>query len=249
MFFDSHFHPQLIPANQHAELFAKAKAAGVNQYLSVSLDIDDAAILHDLAQEVPGLYYSVGLHPCDVNLANCDKIKQCNLMHAVALGETGLDYYRGEVDEQQKALQKRSFCNHLDRARITGLPVIVHTREAEADTLEILRAYQGLAYGIIHCFTGSLAMARAAVELGWYISFSGIITMKSGKHLIEVAKQIPKEHMLIETDSPYLTPAPYYDRRTNMPAYVVEVAKVLHAACGITPETLTANTHRCLQII
>jgi TatD DNase family protein len=247
MLFDSHFHPQLIPTDQHDDLFAKAKSVGVIQYLGVSLNIDDAVGLDLISQNMPGMHYSIGLHPCEVNADNCDKIQECNLMHAVALGETGLDYYKGKVSDNQKELQKRSFRNHLDRSVSTGLPVIVHTREAEEDTLAILREYEGIAYGILHCFTGSTAMALAAVDLGWYISFSGIITMKRGEHLHQTVLSIPQDRILIETDSPYLTPTKY-SGKPNMPAYILETAAMLYTLCKITPEILTANTLRCLKI-
>jgi TatD DNase family protein len=156
----------------------------------------------------------------------------------VAIGETGLDYH---YEPESADLQKQSFRLHLEAARITDKPVIVHTREARADTLVLLREAQLASAGVLHCFTEDWAMAKAALDLGFYISLSGIVTFRNAEALREVARQVPADRLLVETDSPYLAPIPYRGK-PNLPEYVREVAEFLASVRGVELEKLAEQT-------
>ena len=166
-------------------------------------------------------------------------VRMPNEKEVVAIGETGLDYYH---TQDTIAVQKQSFIDHIHIALEVDKPLIVHTRNAREDTIALLREHgDGKVRGVLHCFTEDLAMAEAAIELGFYISFSGIVTFKSAKELQEVAKIIPLERMLIETDSPWLAPVPYRGK-TNQPAYVVEVAEFIAEIRGTTVAEIAKQT-------
>ena len=156
----------------------------------------------------------------------------------VAIGETGLDYH---YEPESAALQQASFRLHLEAARITGKPVIVHTREARADTLALLREAALPQAGVLHCFTEDWEMARAALDIGFYISLSGIVTFRNAEALREVARQVPADRLLVETDSPYLAPVPHRGK-PNLPQYVREVAEYLAVLRGVSYETLAEQT-------
>jgi len=158
--------------------------------------------------------------------------------HAVAIGETGLDYH---YEPEAAELQQQSFRLHLEAARLTGKPVIVHTREARADTLALLREASLPQAGVLHCFTEDWEMARAALDLGFYISLSGIVTFRNADALREVARQVPADRLLVETDSPYLAPIPHRGK-ANLPQYVREVAEFLAQLRGVSFEQLAEQT-------
>lgn len=156
----------------------------------------------------------------------------------MAIGETGLDYH---YEPEAAALQQASFALHLQAAKITGKPVIVHTREARADTLTLLREAALPQAGVLHCFTEDWEMARAALDLGFYISLSGIVTFRNAEALRDVARQIPSDRLLVETDAPYLAPVPHRGK-PNLPQYVREVAEYLAVLRGVSYETLVEQT-------
>jgi TatD DNase family protein len=232
MFIDSHCHinfPEL--AARMPEILANMAENRVSHALCVSVNLPEFPSVLALAEQYDHIYASVGVHPDYedtpeptveqlVELAQHPKI--------VAIGETGLDYYRLEGDLEW---QRERFRTHIRASRITRKPLIIHTRSASADTIRILQEEgagleQGGVAGVMHCFTESLDVARAAIELGFYISFSGIVTFKSAKELQAVAKALPLDRILIETDSPYLAPVPYRGKM-NEPGYVPHVAEYL----------------------
>jgi len=230
MFIDSHCHinfPEL--AARMPEVLAKMAENQVTHALCVSVDLPDFPQVLALAEQYPHIFASVGVHPDYedtpeptvqqlVDLADHPKI--------VAIGETGLDYYRlkGDLD-----WQRERFRVHIRAAQQTGKPLVIHTRDASADTLAILKE-EGedgtgrAAGGVFHCFTETAEVARAALDLGFYISFSGILTFKKAQDIRDVAAFVPLDRMLIETDSPYLAPVPYRGK-TNNPSYVPFVAR------------------------
>jgi TatD DNase family protein len=247
MYIDSHCHidfPEL--AARLPEILAKMAENQVSHALCVSVDLPDFPKVLALAEQYPQIYASVGVHPdyeetpepsvdMLVELANHPKV--------VAIGETGLDYYRLQGDLEW---QRERFRVHIRASRATGKPLIIHTRAAAEDTIRIMReegagADTGGAGGVMHCFTESLEMAEAAMAMGFYISFSGIVTFKSAKELQAVARAVPLERMLIETDSPYLAPVPFRGRM-NEPGFVRHVAEFLSDLKGISLEQVGQQT-------
>lgn len=226
MFVDSHCHidfPGL--AERNAELLRNMAGADVGHALCVSVNLEDFPRVLALAEADPRLFASVGIHPDNTDCREAT-IEELLALAAhprvVAIGETGLDYYRLTGDLEW---QRQRFRHHIRAARQCGKPLIIHTRAAAEDTLRVMAEEDaGQAGGVMHCFTESLDVARRALDLGFYISFSGIVTFKSAKEIKEVAKTIPLDRLLIETDSPYLAPVPYRGK-TNEPAYVRHVAE------------------------
>ncbi|GGZ05048.1 TatD family hydrolase [Pseudoduganella plicata] len=247
MFIDSHCHidfPEL--AARMPELRAKMEENRVTHALCVSVDLPDFPRVLALAEEYPNIFASVGVHPDYedtpeptvgqlVELSSHPKI--------VAIGETGLDYYRLTGDLEW---QRERFRTHIRASREARKPLIIHTRSASEDTIRIMReegagTADGGVAGVMHCFTESLEVAQASMALGFYISFSGIVTFKSAKELQAVALAVPLERMLIETDSPYLAPVPYRGRM-NEPGYVAHVAEFIANLKGISVEEVAART-------
>ena len=232
MYVDSHCHlsfPEL--AGRIEDIRAEMAAAGVDRALCICTTLEEFDAVHALAARFSNFWCSAGVHPDNEDvrepsvadlraLAQRDKV--------VAIGETGLDYYRlNGRSIADMAWQRERFRVHIAAARETGLPLVIHTRSASEDTLAILREQGGeTAGGVFHCFTETMAVARAALDLGFYISFSGILTFKSAVELQEVARYVPLDRCLIETDSPYLAPVPFRGK-TNTPALVPHVAKQL----------------------
>jgi TatD DNase family protein len=232
MYIDSHCHinfPEL--AARMPEILAKMAENKVTHALCVSVNLPEFPSVLALAEQYPHIYASVGVHP-DYEDTPEPSVEQLVALadhpKIVAIGETGLDYYRLEGDLEW---QRARFRTHIRASRATGKPLIIHTRAASADTIRILQeegagVAQGGVAGVMHCFTETLEVAQAAIEMGFYISFSGIVTFKSAKDLQAVAKALPLERILIETDSPYLAPVPYRGR-VNEPGYVPHVAEFL----------------------
>lgn len=225
---DSHCHLDRIDLSPYggsleAALDA-ARAEGVERFLCIGIDRANAPVVVDIAHRNPGVYASVGIHPCDLGDAVESVDLLCQLADdplVVAIGETGLDYHYSRERAQE---QQESFHNHLRASARTGKPTVVHTREAREDTLALIREAADVEVGgVLHCFTESWAMARAALDLGFCISFSGIITFRNAAELREVVRQTPMERLLIETDSPYLAPVPHRGKR-NEPRFVSAVA-------------------------
>lgn len=227
MFVDSHCHlDKLNYDDLHTsveDVIGKAKQANVTELLSVGVTLDSFPSMMDMIAPYENVYASCGVHPLDVESAfSLDMLSQyASHEKVVAIGETGLDYH---YKPETAALQKERFEQHVDLAVELDKPLIIHTRNARADTLEILRSGGAdKCGGVIHCFTEDLAFAEAALDLGFYISISGIVTFRQATELKEVVKALPLDKLLIETDSPYLAPVPHRGKE-NQPAYVVEVA-------------------------
>jgi TatD DNase family protein len=240
MFIDSHCHLDKLDLKDYNQSFdamlMAAKAQQVAKMLCVNIDLANFADMYQLIANYPQIDASMGVHPLHVksvdNVASVEQLITLASTHekVVAIGETGLDYF---YDVESKAVQQQSFIHHLQAANTLQLPVIVHTREARADTIELIAAHSGKSAGVLHCFTESLAMAEQAIELGYKISISGIVTFKNATDLQNVVKQLPLEHLLIETDSPYLAPIPYRGKQ-NQPKYVVEVAQCVAQLKGVS---------------
>lgn len=232
MFVDSHCHlnfPQYADALD--AIRAEMSEAGVDRALCISTTLEEFPQVHALATRYDNFWATVGVHPDNEGVQEPtleDLVSRASLPRVVGIGETGLDYYRlGERSVDEMAWQRDRFRVHIRAARQTGLPLVIHTRMASDDTLAILKEEgQGEVRGVFHCFTESEAVARAALDLGFMISFSGILTFKNASDLRDVARFVPIERCLIETDSPYLAPAPHRGK-TNSPAYVPFVARQL----------------------
>lgn len=247
MYIDSHCHinfPEL--AARLPEIFGKMAENQVSHALCVSVDLPDFPQVLELAETWPNVYASVGVHPDYEETPEPDVAQLVQLSHhpkIVAIGETGLDYYRLQGDLEW---QRERFRTHIRASRATGKPLIIHTRSASEDTIRIMREEgagtdAGGAGGVMHCFTESLQVAEAAMAMGFYISFSGIVTFKSAKELQAVARAVPLERMLIETDSPYLAPVPHRGKM-NEPGLVRHVAEFLAELKGLPLERLAQQT-------
>jgi TatD DNase family protein len=240
---DSHCHLNYL--NDPEARLEAARARGVGAFLCIGVDQAGIGEVLALADAHDDVWASVGQHP-DAAGQPLDWVEPLlERPRVVAVGEMGLDYYR-DPDAAARRAQLAAFEQQLDLAARLGLPAVVHTRFAEADTLARLRA-QPAAAGVLHCFTESWALASAALELGYYVSISGIVTFKNGENVREVARRVPHDRLLVETDSPYLAPVPHRGRR-NEPAYVVDTAAYLAELRGVSPralaESTTANFYR-----
>ena len=245
MFIDSHAHidGHKFDADRE-EVIQRAHSAGVSVILNVGTGDPHSGALEravELGKAQESIYTAIGTHPHDARLyddAAEAKIKNLiNNEHVIAWGEIGLDFH---YDNSPRDVQVEVFKRQLRAARECDLPVVIHTREAESETIEILRnEYDGS--GVFHCFSGSMDLAQRAIEIGFMISFSGIVTFKKADELRAVAKQVPLDRLLIETDCPYLTPIPYRGKR-NEPAYVVEVARCLSMLHEVDIEKLARIT-------
>ena len=243
MLVDSHCHlnfPEL--AAKVDDALALMRENQVTHALCVSVTLEEFPQVRALAERYPHVYGSVGVHPDypDVPVVKEEElIALANHPKIVAIGETGLDYYRIKDDCEW---QRERFRTHIRAARRCGKPLIIHTRSAAADTLRIMREEKaGEAGGVMHCFTESWEVAQGAMDLGFYISFSGIVTFKNAVALREVAKQVPLERMLVETDSPYLAPVPFRGK-TNEPGLVKYVAEEIARLRGVPVAQVSAAT-------
>lgn len=257
MFIDSHCHlsfPELRA--QLPQILQAMDAAQVEAALCICTTMEEFPTVHAIAQAHPQLWASVGVHPDneEVHEPSIDELVAAAASDKVlAIGETGLDYYRlnGRTLEQME-WQRERFRTHIRAARQLAKPLVIHTRSSAADTLKLLVEEGGeQAGGVFHCFTEDLAVAQAAVEMGFYISFSGILTFKNAQSIRDVAAALPLERILIETDSPYLAPVPYRGK-TNSPAYVPHVAACLAELRGLPVDEIaaqtTANTRRLFRM-
>ncbi len=245
MFVDSHCHlDRLDYEKKHrdiADVVQKAMAKQVSHLLSVSVTLEAFPAMLAAVMPFENVFASCGVHPLDLDSTwTTDQLLElAQHPKVVAIGETGLDYY---YSTENKAEQQQAFREHLRISRQLNKPVIVHTRDAKADTLQILREEKvGDAGGVLHCFTEDWEMAKSALDLGMFISISGIVTFRNAEALREVTKQIPMDRLLIETDSPYLAPVPHRGHQ-NEPAYVADVARFIAQLKGISLETLAEQT-------
>jgi TatD DNase family protein len=242
---DSHCHINFDPlASQLPRILQNARDQGVEYLLCVSVNLEDFPQVLALAQGHPHIFASVGVHPDHQDCREPTVEQLVELAQdasIVAIGETGLDYYRLSGD---MTWQQERFRRHIRAARASGKPLIIHTRSASADTLRIMREEQAQDIGgVMHCFTEDWDTARAALDLNFYISFSGIVTFKSAEAIRDVARRVPADRLLIETDSPYLAPVPHRGQ-VNEPAYVRHVASTLAELRGIRLDELAALTTR-----
>jgi TatD DNase family protein len=246
MLVDSHCHLDRVDlAPYHGDfagLLAATRDAGVEAMLCVSIDLESYPAMLALVDDHEQIYVSVGVHPNDRDRHEPTPEELAELARHpknVAIGETGLDYFREEGD---MSWQQQRFRNHIRAARLADKPLIIHTRDAREDTIRILKE-EGADQvgGVLHCFTESWEMAQAGMELGFYVSFSGIVTFKNAEELREVARRVPLERMLIETDSPYLAPVPHRGK-PNEPKYVGKVCELIAELRGLTPDELATIT-------
>ncbi|MDP2004411.1 MAG: TatD family hydrolase [Rubrivivax sp.] len=250
MYIDSHCHlsfPEL--AARIPDIRREMAAALVDRAICICTTLEEFPQVHALATGHDNFWCTVGVHPDNEGVQEPtldDLLQRAALPRVVAIGETGLDYYRlNGRSVADMAWQRERFRIHIRAARATGLPLVIHTRSASEDTLEVLReeteAGQGAVRGVFHCFTETMEVAMAALAMGFHISFSGILTFRNAEALREVARAVPLERCLIETDSPYLAPAPHRGR-TNQPAWVAHVAAQLAALKGLPLETVAQAT-------
>lgn len=256
MFTDSHCHLNFPDFHGRIDsVLADMAQAQVSRAVCICTALEEFAAVHQLALDHDNLWATVGVHPDNEGVQEptlADLLQRAALPRVVAIGETGLDYYRlGERTVADMAWQRDRFRTHIEAARQTDLPLVIHTRSASDDTLAIVRESGGLgggaqdglpvASGVFHCFTESLAVARAALDMGFFISFSGILTFKTAVELREVASFVPLDRLLIETDSPYLAPVPHRGK-TNTPAWVPHVAAMVAQLKGLTVEEVAQVT-------
>lgn len=251
MFTDSHCHLSFPELRQDIpRLLAAMQDARVDRALCICTTLEEFPEVHALALGHPNLWATAGVHPdnegvCEPGVEGL--IELGGRERVIGIGETGLDYYRlGERTVADMEWQRQRFRVHIQAARALNKPLVIHTRQASDDTLAILREEGedggvGSAGGVFHCFTESREVARAALDLGFYISFSGIVTFKNAGDLREVATFVPPDRVLIETDSPYLAPVPYRGK-TNQPAYVAQVARAIADLRGVKVEALGRQT-------
>ena len=245
MLVDSHCHLDFdVFDDDRQETIARAAGAGVGTLVTICTRLDSFDTVHAIARSDPRIYCSVGVHPHQVSeegvaattaivaLAGHDKV--------VGIGETGLDYY---YDRSPRDDQRENFRNHAAAARETGLPLIVHTRDADEDTAAILReAHEdGPLRGVLHCFSAGRELAETALDLGFYISFSGIVTFRTAEALRDIARDVPMDRILVETDAPFLAPVPNRGKR-NEPAFVVHIAEVMAGLKGLDAAAFAAAT-------
>lgn len=245
MFVDSHCHLNYKGlAEQQAAVLERARGAGVAKMLNISTRASEWDEVIAVAEREPDVWASVGIHPHEADIhpdvETETLVERARHPRVVGIGESGLDFY---YDRSDRDRQRASFRSHIAAAREAGLPIIVHTRDAEADTAEILRDElgKGAFTGVIHCFTGTADFAREALDLGFYISISGIVTFKNARDLAATAKDIPADRLLIETDAPFLAPVPHRGKPCE-PAFVADTARFLADLRGEPVERLADYT-------
>lgn len=245
MIFDSHAHYDDKQFDEDRdELLTQLKDAGIDRVVNISNGWDDMLRVLALIQKYPFLYGTVGIHPCKVSDLDEDRLEQlrsyCHRDKIVAVGEIGLDYY---WMSDPKEIQKKWFIRQIQLAKEENLPVVIHSRDAAQDTFAIMKAeHAGTTGGVIHCYSGSVEMAKEYVKLGYYIGIGGVVTFKNAKALKKVAKEIPLERMVVETDCPYLAPAPHRGKR-NVSAYLPLVIQQIADLRGISAEEVERVTY------
>lgn len=245
MLVDSHCHldfPEFAP--ELDAVVERARAAHIGRMVTISTRVRKLPQVLAIAEKYPDVFCSVGTHPHNAHEElDIDAMALVALTRhpkIVALGEAGLDYH---YDKSPRDAQAKGFRQHIAAARETGLPLVIHSREADADMAHILteEMKQGAFPAVLHCFTAGRDLAMTAMELGLYIGFTGILTFKNGQDLRDIAKDLPADRILVETDAPYLAPLPYRGKR-NEPSYVVETAKMLAQVRGVTPDEIARQT-------
>jgi TatD DNase family protein len=245
MLVDSHCHLDFPDfASELDAVVVRARAAGLARMVTISTRVQRFAGVLSIAERFPEVYCSVGTHPHyaheELDVTAADLVAHAQHPKVVAIGEAGLDYH---YDNSPREAQERGFRTHIAAARESGLPIVIHSREADADTARILdeESGKGAFPAVLHCFTGGPDLARRAVALGHYVSFTGILTFKNSTALREIASSLPADRILVETDAPYLAPNPFRGKR-NEPAFVVETAKVLAETRGVSFDEIARQT-------
>lgn len=245
MLVDSHCHLDFADFDaDRAALLARARDAGVRTMVTISTRIAKFPQIAAIAESDPDIWCSVGTHPHNAHeepdTRVADLIALSQHPKCVAIGEAGLDYH---YDKSPRDVAARVFRTHIAASRETGLPLVIHARDADDDMIAILREETGKGAfpAVLHCFSSGAELARAGVALGLMVSFSGILTFKNSEDIRAIAKDVPMDRLLVETDAPYLAPPPYRGKR-NEPAYVAETAKVLAGVKGVTPDEIARVT-------
>lgn len=251
MLIDSHCHLDYFSGDELPEVLARAAAAGVGEMVTIGTRMEQSRRMRDLAASQPNVWCTVGVHPQSAGEEAVPSPEELAALadhpKVIGIGESGLDYF---YDKAPREVQQAGFRAHIRGARLAGVPIAIHARAADEDVASILReeTEQGGPFGILlHCFSSGRALAEAAIELGGYISLSGILTFPKSVELREIARDVPADRLLVETDAPYLAPVPYRGKR-NEPAWVAHTAGVLADVRGMSPEALaeltTANFRR-----
>lgn len=243
MFVDSHCHLDRLKLEDGslADTLDFARNRGVEHFLCVSVSVKEFDAMYDIVRQFDDVSVSCGVHPLHQEDACTYEqlLEKASRPEVVAIGETGLDYF---YSADTKEVQLQSFIDHIKVANALQKPLIIHTRDARQDTLDLLREYKAPGVkGVLHCFTESLEMAQAAMEMDFYISISGIVTFNSARELRDVVKAVPLDRLLIETDSPWLAPVPHRGKQ-NQPGYVVEVAEFIADLKGVSVDELARIT-------
>jgi TatD DNase family protein len=245
MLIDSHCHLDFPDfADELDAVVARARDKGVARMVTISTRVKRHGELIAIAERFPDVYCSVGTHPHhaqeEPEIGTNELIARTNHPKVVAIGEAGLDYH---YDNSPRDLQEKSFRAHIAAARETRLPLVIHAREADPDVAKILaeETGKGAFPAVLHCFTGGRDLAMTAIELGLFISFTGILTFKNSQNLRDIARDLPAGRILVETDAPYLAPGPYRGKR-NEPAFVLETAKVLADVRGVSADEMARQT-------
>jgi TatD DNase family protein len=256
MLIDTHAHldfPEF--ASDLDGVIQRAVDAGVDRIVTIGTTLKASRKSVQLAERYLGVYASIGVHPNSASEERSDFIREFRelLQHpkVVAIGETGLDFYRLPSDaaavESEKAAQLAAFAQHLEFAATSGKSVVIHQRDSWDETLKILSDYAGRIRAVIHCFNGSPAQARQAFELGFFVSFTGIVTFKNAKDVREAATLVPIDQIMVETDAPYLAPVPYRGKRCE-PAFVKQTNALIAGLRGLQPEVFGAQTTRNAEV-
>jgi TatD DNase family protein len=251
---DSHCHLDYFTTEELPSVLARAEAAGVGEMVTIGTRLPQAPQSRALAEDHPNVWYTVGVHPHHAAEAPVPEPEAIAALtahpKAIGIGESGLDYF---YDKAPRPVQQDNFRAHIRAAQLTGLPLAIHARDADADIARILREERdtgGNFAFLLHCFSSGRALAEAAVEQGGYVSFSGILTFPKSTELREIARDLPADRLLVETDAPYLAPVPLRGKR-NEPALVAHTARVLAETRGLEPEALaeltTANFRRLFR--
>ena len=251
MLIDSHCHLDYFQGEDRATVLARAAESGVGEMVTIGTRLERSEEMRAIADAYPNVWCTVGIHPHNAGATPVPSPEaiaaETEHPKVIGIGESGLDYF---YDKAPRDLQQASFRAHISAARLTGLPLAIHARDADDDIAAILReeSAEGRFDFLLHCFSSTRALADAALELGGYLSFSGILTFPKSQEIRDIARDTPADRLLVETDSPYLAPVPHRGR-TNEPAYVTHVAAQVAGLRGIPPERLAAATTRNLEAL
>lgn len=250
MLIDSHCHLDYFSDEEIEAVMARAREAGVGRMVTIGVRMSQAPAVKVLAERFPDVWATIGVHPQSVGEAPLTTVEElvatADHPRVIGLGESGIDYFYDKAPHED---QQESFRRHIRASRITGLPLVIHARDADDDIGDILeQEYEGGAFPLLlHCFSSGRRLAERALALGGFLSFSGILTFPKSTELRAIAADVPPDRLLVETDSPYLAPVPFRGKR-NEPGYTVHTAKVLAEVKGMSPErlaeTTTDNFHR-----